>query len=142
LPIVFHGRTVEDGPRYGPGIDLSMIRLRAPLSALAGSYHPRLAEHPEPGIITNTEVTIMPITKVSSKGQITLPAAMRRKFGIKPNSTVEIIADGDGILVRPTRSISELYGIFHDRVRGRKPLGWEEERRRMEEAVAREVADE
>lgn len=84
----------------------------------------------------------MAIGKVSSKGQITLPAAMRRKLGIKPNSTVEIIAGGDGILVRPTRSIGELYGIFHDRVRGRKPLGWEEERRQMEEAVAREVADE
>jgi AbrB family looped-hinge helix DNA binding protein len=84
----------------------------------------------------------MAIARVTSRGRITIPAAMRRKLGIEPNSTVEIIAREDAVFIRPTRSISELHGIFQDRVRGREPLGWDEERRRMEETVAREVADE
>ena len=88
------------------------------------------------------EEHIMSTARVSSKGQITLPARERRKFGIAPHSTVEIISDDNGILVRPMRSISELSGVFRDRVPRGKPIGWDEERRRMEEAVAREVADE
>jgi AbrB family looped-hinge helix DNA binding protein len=84
----------------------------------------------------------MATAKVSGKGQITLPAGVRRRLGIEPYSTVEIVERDGGILVRPIRSIGELYGIFHEHVRGRKPIGWERERERMEEAVAREVADE
>jgi AbrB family looped-hinge helix DNA binding protein len=93
-------------------------------------------------MIPSIRVLIMAIARVSSKGQITIPAAMRRELGIKPNSTVEIIPSEDGILIRPTRSIGEFDGIFRDRIRGRKPLGWDEERRQMEEAVGRERADE
>jgi len=81
----------------------------------------------------------MTMLKVSSKGQITLPAAARRKLGIAPGSMVEITVRDDGILVRPTRSIADLYGVFHDHVRRRNLLGWDEERRRMERAVVRET---
>jgi len=84
----------------------------------------------------------MATARVSSKGQITLPAASRRKLGIEPNSTVEIVTGEKEIVVRPTRTIRELSGIFRDRIPPGPPLGWEEERRIMEEAVAREVADE
>jgi hypothetical protein len=38
------------------------------------------------------------------------------------------------------RTTGELYGILHDRVPPDGPLSWEDERRLMEEAVAREVA--
>jgi AbrB family looped-hinge helix DNA binding protein len=88
------------------------------------------------------EVAIMPVAKVSNKGQITLPIAARRKLGIAPNSTVEVVTEGNEIVVRPIKSISQLYGVFHEHVRGRKPIGWESERRRMEQAVAQEVVNE
>ena len=84
----------------------------------------------------------MPTAKVSSRGQITLPAALRRKLGIEPGSMVEIAAGENETIIRPARRISQFYGIFRGRVPRGKPLGWEEERRRMEEAVAREVAEE
>ncbi len=61
----------------------------------------------------------MATARVSSKGQITLPAALRREFGIAPGSTVEIVATEGGLLVRRIRRISELYGILHDRVPSR-----------------------
>jgi len=80
--------------------------------------------------------------KVSAKGQITLPAALRREFGIAPGSTVDISAVEGGLLIRPLRTICQLSGALHDRIPPDGPLGWEEERRIMEEAVAREVARE
>ena len=46
-----------------------------------------------------------------------------------------------GQVVRPVKSIGQLYGVFQEHVRGRKRLGWEEERRRMEQTVAREVVN-
>jgi bifunctional DNA-binding transcriptional regulator/antitoxin component of YhaV-PrlF toxin-antitoxin module len=67
---------------------------------------------------------------------------MRREFGIAPGATVEIVTGEGEIVIRRRRSISELFGIFHDRLPPGAPLGWEEERRIMEEAVARQVADE
>lgn len=79
--------------------------------------------------------------KVSAKGQITLPAALRREFRIAPGSTVEVTAVEGGLLVRPLKSIRQLFGILHDRIPPGEPLGWEEERRIMEEAVAREVVE-
>jgi AbrB family looped-hinge helix DNA binding protein len=93
-------------------------------------------------MIVGIEVNCMAIARVSSKGQITLPAASRRKLGIEPHSTVEIVTGEDEIVIRRTRRIGELYGILREYVPDGEPLGWEEERRRMEEAVAREVADE
>jgi len=84
----------------------------------------------------------MATAKVSGKGQITLPAAARRKLGIAPHSTVEIVTGEDAILIRPSRTIGQLYGVLRDRVPPGRPLGWGEERKRMERTVAREAGDE
>ncbi len=84
----------------------------------------------------------MPSARVSEKGQITLPADVRRKLGISPHSRVEVLLRDNEIVIRPIKSISQLYGIFHEHVRGHQPVPWQEERSRMEEAVGREVADE
>lgn len=84
----------------------------------------------------------MTSAKVSNKGQITLPADARRKLGIKPNSRVEVVVRDDEIVIRPLKTIAELHGIFHKYVHGRKPVPWEQQRREMEQAVAREVEDE
>ena len=93
-------------------------------------------------MIAGKEASDMPSAIVSEKGQITLPATIRRKLGIEPHSRVEVLVRDNEIVLRPVKSISQLYGIFHERVRGRQPVPWPEERRRMEETVAREVADE
>jgi AbrB family looped-hinge helix DNA binding protein len=84
-------------------------------------------------------VRTTPFSKVSAKGQITLPAALRREFRIAPGSTVEVTVVEGALLVRPVRGIGRLFGVLHDRIPPGEPLGWEEERRIMEEAVAREV---
>ena len=40
----------------------------------------------------------MPVAKLSSKGQIVIPAQIRKKYGLGPNSKVEIF-DIDGQIV-------------------------------------------
>jgi AbrB family looped-hinge helix DNA binding protein len=84
----------------------------------------------------------MASAKVSDKGQITLPASVRRRLGIAANSRVEIILRGDEIVIRPVKGLGELYGILQGHLQGGRPVPWDEQRRQMEAAVAREVADE
>jgi AbrB family looped-hinge helix DNA binding protein len=89
--------------------------------------------------MSETEAHIMPLARVSSKGQITLPAATRRKLGITPNSQVELVERDNEVVIRRAKSISDLYGIFREAARGLEHLTWEEQRTIAEEAVAREV---
>ena len=52
--------------------------------------------------------------KVTSKGQITLPAALRAKLKLVPGSRVDFEErpDGSFVIRRKTRDIGELYGIL------------------------------
>jgi AbrB family looped-hinge helix DNA binding protein len=52
--------------------------------------------------------------KLTSKGQITLPAELRRKLKLVPGSRVQFEErpDGSFVIRRKTRDISELYGIL------------------------------
>ena len=87
------------------------------------------------------EVVVVSSAKVSNKGQITLPAAMRRKLSIRPNSRVDIELRDDEIVVRPLRSVSELRGVFRHCATG-GPMDWEEARTAAGRTVAEQVANE
>ena len=49
------------------------------------------------------------IVKVSRKGQVVIPAEIRRKYGIK--NKVVIRADEDGVKIIPVFSLEEMFGI-------------------------------
>ena len=72
----------------------------------------------------------MTISMVSEKGQITLPAAARRKVGIKPQDRVMIEATDDAIIIRPVVDFFALEGFLGD------ALSEEEEKRAVQQAVA------
>ena len=40
-------------------------------------------------------------TRTSSKGQIVIPAKLRRKYHIKAGTTIRVIDEGDRIVLRP-----------------------------------------
>ena len=42
---------------------------------------------------------------VSSKGQIVLPAAMRRRLGMGPGAVIEVQEESDGLKLRVVRSV-------------------------------------
>jgi len=72
---------------------------------------------------------------ISSKGQVTLPARMRRQLGLRPNDPVTIETVGDAIVIKRAADFFELRGFLG------KALAPEVEARRMREAVSRHVQD-
>lgn len=74
----------------------------------------------------------MPLSTATPKGQIVIPAELRRKYKIEPGSKVSI-ADGDGcIVIRPLghARAGESFGILN-RFPGRSTLkALRQERRR------------
>ena len=38
--------------------------------------------------------------KITDKGQVTIPAQLRRQFGLTPNVGIEFVADQDGVKIR------------------------------------------
>jgi AbrB family looped-hinge helix DNA binding protein len=76
-------------------------------------------------------------TRLSSKGQVIIPKAVRDRQGWRPGTELDIEDRGDGVVLRPARpfpatTIEEVYGCLE--YRGR-PITIEE----MDEAVAREA---
>ena len=82
----------------------------------------------------------MTTARVSERGQISIPAAARRKLGIKPKSRVIVEVGENEIVIRPVKSITELAGILREYAKRIPGAGdWERERAVAMEAVAREV---
>ena len=73
----------------------------------------------------------MTIATLSSKGQITLPAAARRSLGLAAGCRVAIEARGEEIVVRRARDFFALQGFLG------RALPREAERTAMAKAVAR-----
>ena len=72
----------------------------------------------------------MPIATLSAKGQITLPARLRKSLGMRPHDRLVVETAGDAIVIRRTADFFELEGFLG------KSLPAEEERRRMMQAVS------
>ena len=76
-------------------------------------------------------------SRVGQKGQITIPAEMRARLGIKPKDTVQFVQEKDGIKVKPRESVLlEGFGAVtpHDR-----PEDWAKIREEMEAHMAEDA---
>lgn len=80
----------------------------------------------------------MTSVKVSDKGQVTLPAQVRRKLGIKPGSRMEVEVQDNRVVLEPEGSVMDASGVLHEYAKG-DAEDWEAVRTRMEKAVADEV---
>lgn len=72
----------------------------------------------------------MPLCAISSKGQITLPARLRRKVGIAPHDRVLVEAEEDKIVIRPAGDLFSYEGFLG------QALSPEEECQGMQRAAA------
>ncbi len=43
----------------------------------------------------------MTVVQVSPKGQILIPKTIRKKYGVKPGSKVQILEEPDGLVIKP-----------------------------------------
>lgn len=53
-----------------------------------------------------TYTLLMSTLLVSSKGQIVLPAAIRRRLGLGPGARLEVLEESDGIRLRLVRAVN------------------------------------
>ena len=60
-------------------------------------------------------VSLRFVMKVSRKGQVVIPAEVRKRFNIKNKVVIEV--SGEGIRIIPLRSLEELFGIDGDVMR-------------------------
>ncbi len=79
----------------------------------------------------------MPVSRLTSKGQTTIPKEIRDKLDLKPGDRIEFIVDEDNrVTLRPiSTSIASLAGILYDP--NRKTVTIEE----MNEAIAQAAVD-
>ncbi len=76
------------------------------------------------------------LSTITTKGQVTIPKALRERFSIGPKDKVDFTADGDRIILRPVRTLRDLRGCIPGHG---KP---EEERNTAKKAVAKRVMGE
>lgn len=77
----------------------------------------------------------MPQSSVNVKGQITLPKAYRKKYGINPKDVVTITDTGDALVIRKAKSIFEFKGFAG------KAKSQEEEREAAMEGASQHALD-
>lgn len=81
------------------------------------------------------------IARVTERGQISIPAAARKKLGIKPKSNVTLEVGENQIVIKPVKSILELGGILREYAKG-KTTDWDTIREETMRIVAEEVENE
>ena len=75
-------------------------------------------------------------TRVTQKGQVTVPAEIREKLGIKPRDFVRFESTPDGVRLLPVPSRVECH--FGTAAKSQAALSWQEERAAFEEGVAKD----
>jgi antitoxin PrlF len=72
------------------------------------------------------------MSRVTTKGQVTIPKPIRDALGIGPNDRVAFIREGERVLLQPLRTLKALRGV----VKTKGPGSFIEERARAKAAVA------
>jgi AbrB family looped-hinge helix DNA binding protein len=52
----------------------------------------------------------MEVVTLSSKGQVVIPAKIRKKFSLKEGDSLVIVDENDAIRLQPLTNLSELWG--------------------------------
>jgi antitoxin PrlF len=79
-------------------------------------------------------------SRMTSKGQVTIPAEIRQELGLKPRDTVEFARDGERIFIKPMES--QLLQSYRSIPALDPPMTDRELREAFEQDVADEVASE
>lgn len=53
----------------------------------------------------------MEVITISSKGQIVIPAKIRKKFSLKEGDSLVLVEESDSIRLQPLINLSELWGV-------------------------------
>jgi len=76
-------------------------------------------------------------SRMTQKGQVTIPAEIRQQLGLKPKDKVRFVTDADGVRVQPAES--KLAKHFGSVKPINRPEDWTAVRREFEELVAEDA---
>ena len=79
-------------------------------------------------------------TTMTQKGQVTIPAAIRARLGLRPKDRVRFEVDGDDVKLRPAGS--KLLAGFGAVAPRQRPEDWHDVEETVEQLMAVEVAAE
>jgi len=77
---------------------------------------------------------------ISDKGQLTIPATIRREANLHRGSAVDVELQEGKIVVTPIKSIRDVAGIFARYAEG-KTKDWDEIREKTMEEMAKEIVE-
>lgn len=72
----------------------------------------------------------MPLVKVTSKRQITIPSALSKELGIKSGDHVEVAREGDRLVVKPVLVIDKSEAWFYSKQ-------WQAKERQVDKSIAK-----
>jgi antitoxin PrlF len=78
------------------------------------------------------------ISTITSKGQITIPKAIRESMNLNPKDKVDFILDGDRVILHPVKPIQDFRGCIE--TKGASSLA--EERKKFREAIKAKASKE
>ena len=71
------------------------------------------------------------ISTVTSKGQITIPKAIRDSMKLGPKDKVDFILDGDRVILYPVKTLKDFRGC----IKTKTPSNLTEERKKFRKAI-------
>jgi AbrB family looped-hinge helix DNA binding protein len=82
----------------------------------------------------------MPISILTSKGQMTIPKEVRKALNLKPSEKVIIVVEGNQAIIQPLRgNLLDIGGSV--KISGReRPIDFKKVREEVKKQVARKVA--
>ncbi len=82
----------------------------------------------------------MPISVLTSKGQMTIPKEVRKALNLKPSEKVIIVVEGNQAIIQPVRgNLLDIGGSV--KMTGReRPIDFKKVREEVKKRVARKVA--
>ena len=82
----------------------------------------------------------MPISVLTSKGQMTIPKEVRKALNLKPSEKVIIVVEGNRAIIQPLKgNLLDIGGSVKIRNRG-KPINFKKVREGVKKRVAKKVA--
>jgi AbrB family looped-hinge helix DNA binding protein len=78
------------------------------------------------------------LTTVTSKGQVTIPKAIRDFLHVQPNDRVDFVVEGGQVVVRPVKTLKDLRGAVTATSQGDLAA----QRARAKAAVGKRVSEE
>ena len=76
------------------------------------------------------------ISRITTKGQVTIPKSLRKKMNLKAGDQVLFIDKGDDVVLKSVKTLLDLKGFIKS---AKKPEDWKSMRKSAQEYVAKEV---